>query len=107
MQVNLEIKAAKVKLFNVLVKQFPLAFKAVVKRSMIGHEKYADIDQDWQGFTITPIEEYENAIVRHLMLDGEEHETELDHLAAVAWNALALLELKLRNAKIQDLEKID
>lgn len=106
MQVNLEIKAAKVKLFTTLVKQFPLAFKAVAKRSMIGHEKYADIDQDWQGFTVTPVEEYQNAIVRHLMLDGEERETELDHLSAVAWNALALLELKLRDVETKRLEKV-
>lgn len=96
----LQKKADKAKLFTVLVKQFPLAFKAVAKRSQIGHEKYADIDQDWQGFTVTPYEEYQNAIVRHVMLDGEPDETELDHLAATAWNALALLELKLRNAEI-------
>lgn len=99
---ELQKKADKVKLFTVLVKQFPLAFKAVAQRSQLGHEKYADIDQDWQGFTVTPVEEYQNAIVRHIMLDGEPHETELDHLAATAWNALALLEIKLRNAEIFD-----
>ena len=93
------IKSEKSKLFKTLVVQFPLAFKAIAKRSELGHIKYADIDQDWQGFTVTPIEDYQNALLRHLMLDGEPQETELDHLAAVAWNAIAILELKLRNEK--------
>lgn len=79
-----------------IVKQFPNALQAVAERCAIGHIKYADIDQDYQGFTRFPEEEYQNAIVRHLMELGEPDETELDHLKAVAWNALALLELKLR-----------
>lgn len=90
-------KKAKAKLHTTLVRQFPLAFKAIAQRSQLGHEKYADIDQDWQGFTVTPIEDYENALIRHIMLDGEPDETELDHAIASAWNAVALLELKLRN----------
>lgn len=89
-------KSKKPKLFNVLVKQFPRAFKAITKRSELGHVKYERIDQDWQGFTHTSIEDYENALVRHMMQDGEPDETELDHLTALAWNAMALLELKLR-----------
>lgn len=80
--------------------QFPLAFKAVAERSEVGHKKYADIDQDYQGFTRTPFEEYQDALVRHLMQDGEPHETELDHLKAVAWNAVAMLEIKLREENI-------
>jgi hypothetical protein len=79
-----------------LVLQFSKALKAVAKRSEIGHKKYADIDKDWQGFTKIPYQSYQDAILRHLIQDGEPDETELDHLAAVAWNALALLEIKLR-----------
>lgn len=79
-----------------LVLQFSKALKAVAQRSEVGHKKYADIDQDWQGFTRIPHESYQDAILRHLIQDGEPDETELDHLAAVTWNALALLEIKLR-----------
>jgi len=92
-------KHEKPRMFKTIVEQFPLAIKSVAKRSELGHEKYSDIDQDWQGFTKFPIEQYEDALVRHLMQDGEENETELDHLAALAWNTLAILELKLRNEK--------
>lgn len=93
-------KHEKPRVFNTLVKQFPLAFKAVAGRSELGHKKYLDIDQDWQGFTRLPIEQYEDALVRHLMQDGEPEETELDHLTALAWNALAILERKLREQNV-------
>lgn len=93
-------KHEKARLYKMMVLQFPRALKAIARRSEIGHEKYADIDQDWQGFTITPIEQYQDAIIRHLMNDGESHETELDHAAAVAWNAIAILELKLREKDV-------
>jgi hypothetical protein len=86
----------KPRLFKTIIIQFPKALKAVAKRSELGHKKYVDIDQDWQGFTRTPYEVYEDKIIRHMMQDGEENETELDHLAALAWNTLALLEIKLR-----------
>lgn len=78
------------------LKQFKLALVEVAKRSELGHIKYADIDQDYEGFTRTPIEGYQNALVRHLMELGEPGETKLDHLGALAWNALALLEMELR-----------
>lgn len=81
------------------MKQFPKALEAVTERCAIGHIKYADIDQDYQGFTMFPEDEYQNAIMRHLMELGEPDETELDHLKALAWNVLALLEIKLRNLK--------
>ena len=90
-------KAEKPRLYQTLVKQFPRAIVAVASRSEFGHKKYADIDQDWQGFTVTPIEQYRDAHIRHTMELGDEGETELDHAIAVAWNALAILELKLRN----------
>lgn len=79
-----------------LVKQFPLAFKGIAERCEIGHKKYSDIDHDYQGFTRTPKEQYKDAIIRHLMEDGEPEEISLDHLKALAWNVVALLELELR-----------
>ena len=86
----------KPKIFTMICKQFPLAILGVVERCDVGHKKYPDLDYDYQGFSRLPIEEYEEAILRHLMQLGEEGETELDHARAVAWNALVLLELKLR-----------
>lgn len=89
----------KLKFAKVLKVQFPLAIKAVVNRSTLGHIKYADTDADFQNFTRIPDPEssIEDALLRHLFLDGED--LEIDHYVAVAWNALALLELKLRNVK--------
>lgn len=87
----------KLQFATVLKKQFPLAIKEVVKRSTLGHIKYIDTDKDFQNFTRIPDAEnsFEDALLRHLFLEGED--TELEHYTAVAWNALALLELKLRN----------
>ena len=89
-------KHEKPQMYNTLVNQFPLAIQAIAERSIIGHKKYADIDTDWQGFIRTPIEQYKDALIRHLMQIGEPEETELDHLKALAWNAVAILELTLR-----------
>ena len=90
-------KEIKIPLYTVLTKQFPNALLAVAKRSQKGHSKYSEIDIDYQGFTRVNSEEYPEAIMRHLFEFGEVDESSLDHLAAVAWNALAVLELKLRN----------
>jgi len=90
-------KADKPKLFIPIVKQFKLSLMKIAERSNIGHVKYADIDQDWEGFTRFPIEYYQDALMRHLFQEGESHETEIDHLTALAWNALVLLERKLRH----------
>lgn len=80
-----------------LLKQFPLALEAVAQRSKSGHNKYKETDHDWMNFKRVPnaIEEYDDAIVRHLAGIGEPHETELDHLKAAAWNILAKLQLIL------------
>jgi len=86
----------KPKLYIMLAEQFPNALQQVAKRSELGHTKYADLDHDYQGFTRLPVIEYQNALLRHLMNIGEDTETKLDHLGALAWNALALLEMELR-----------
>lgn len=91
----------KPKLFIMLAKQFTNALIKVAERSQYGHKKYADLDQDWQGFTRIPAEEYDDAQLRHLLGLGEPGETELDHLTANAWNALARLELYLRKCENQ------
>lgn len=90
----------KPKLFIMMSQQFRHALIKVAERSYLGHKKYADLDQDWQGFTRIPTEEYDDAQLRHLLGIGEPEETELDHLAANAWNALARLELYLRKQNV-------
>lgn len=92
-------KIKKIPLYTVLTKQFPLALKAIATRSEIGHQKYKEIDGDYQGFTKVDSSEYPEALMRHIFNEGEEHETELDHAIATAWNAVAILELKLRDAE--------
>lgn len=81
----------------VLTKQFPLAIKSIIARSEYGHKKYIDSDKDYMNFKRIPNaeERYFNAMGRHFFNDGEKDETEIDHLTALAWNTLALLQLKL------------
>lgn len=74
------------------------ALEALALRALYGHIKYKETDEDWQNFTrvTNASEEYANAEFRHaLEIGGEEDEKE--HLIASAWNAVARLEIYLRN----------
>ncbi len=73
------------------------ALEALSLRALYGHIKYKETDQDWQNFTRVPnaLEEYANASFRHALGIGEEDEE--THLVAEAWNAVAKLEVFLRN----------
>ena len=75
-----------------------LALEALALRALYGHEKYKETDQDWQNFLRVPNaeEEYSNALFRHALNIGKD-ETEEEHLIASAWNAVARLEVFLRN----------
>lgn len=86
----------KLPYFIVLCNQFPNAVKAVVKRSYEGHKKYEEWDADWKNWERVEngYQTYSNALLRHLFKEGEDDE--LQHDIAVAWNALARLELKLK-----------
>ena len=77
-----------------------LALEALAFRALYGHEKYKETDQDWQNFTRVPNaeQEYGEALFRHALNIGED-ETEEQHLIASAWNAVARLEIFLRNKK--------
>ena len=79
----------KLPMHTVIAEQFSLGLEEVAKLSVIGHEKYIEHDQDWQNFARVPdgLNHYKNAAMRHA-LKGE--------INAVAWNALAYLELKRR-----------
>lgn len=93
----------KLPYFTVLFKQFPNALREVVKCSAAGHEKYKETDLDWQNFSRVDRAEtrYKDAMLRHMTEEGVVEDMlsygEVTHEAAVVWNALADLEIKLRN----------
>lgn len=76
---------------------FPRACLAVANVSVVGAKKYS-----WKGWESVPdgINRYGDALCRHICLEGIEGETDKDtgllHAAQQAWNALAKLELILR-----------
>lgn len=76
---------------------FPRALKAVAQVSEVGAKKYT-----WKGWETVPdgINRYSDALVRHLMSsENLDKDTGLLHSAQVAWNALAVLELTLRETE--------
>lgn len=92
----------KLPYYTVLFKQFPNALKEVIKCSQAGHNKYKN-DIDYQNFSRIDNYEtrYKDAMLRHMCEEGIVEDMleygEMTHEGAVVWNALADLELKLRN----------
>lgn len=84
-----------------LLGYFPRAILAVAAVSKRGAEKYS-----WRGWESVPdgTNRYLDALGRHLVyreIEGEkDKDTGLDHLAQVAWNSLAALELYLRQNEV-------
>ncbi len=80
---------------------FPRAVKAVAEISKYGFDKYGA----WGGWVSVPDGErrYDNACARHTVdrvKDGPlDPESGLLHRAHRAWNAMATLELEMRNAE--------
>ena len=80
-----------------LLGYFPRGCLAVASVSEAGAKKYS-----WKGWESVPdgVSRYLDALGRHLAyreIEGEkDQDTGLDHLAQVAWNSLAALELYLR-----------
>ena len=95
-----KLDAGKAPVYTGLLAYFPRAVKAVAEVSAKGMEKYT-----WKGWETVPdgINRYRNALGRHLAdreITGEfDSETGLRHDSQVAWNALAILELVLREEK--------
>lgn len=79
-------------------KQMKNAIEALSLRSLYGHNKYEKGD-DWENFSRVENAdfEYSNAALRHALGIGEDSDE--DHLVASAWNAIARLEIYLRNKK--------
>lgn len=79
-------------------KQMKNAVEALALRSLYGHKRYEKGD-DWENFSRVENGEFEysNAEFRHALGIGEDSDEE--HYVASAWNAVARLELYLRNKK--------
>lgn len=82
---------------DLVLSGFSLAIQEMCKVGTFGAKKYTE-----DGWMKVPrgIRRYSSAMQRHYFLEAEgeylDQETELPHAAAVAWNALARLELILR-----------
>lgn len=89
--------AGKSPVFRGLVDYFPRAIEAVAAVSAFGASKYA-----WKGWQDVRdgFGRYSDALVRHLTATAKgevaDKDSGLIHEAHAAWNALARLELKLR-----------
>lgn len=94
-----KLDAGKPPVFQGLLDYFPRACMAVASVSARGAEKYA-----WKGWESVPdgIARYSNAMVRHIVNETLEGPIDPDgflHKAQIAWNALAVLELSLKESK--------
>lgn len=80
-----------------VMRYFPRAQEAVAFVSLDGANKYT-----WNGWETVPdaINRYDNALGRHILKESYEGMYDMDtgalHAAHVAWNAMARLELMLR-----------
>lgn len=92
-----KLDAGKPAVFRGLIDYFPRACLSVAGVSSFGAAKYA-----WKGWESVPdgFNRYSDALSRHLLgesIDGKrDPETGLLHAAQVAWNAMARLELLLK-----------
>lgn len=87
-------------IYRGLLDYFPRACLSIAHVSERGAQKYS-----WKGWESVPsgMSRYSDALVRHIALEAIEgpvdKDTGLLHKAQIAWNALAVLELYLREAE--------
>ena len=87
---------------GLVLRDFSRALKEVSKVGTFGAIKYSD-----HGWVSVPngINRYDDALFRHLMephTDTIDGQSDLYHMAHAAWNALAVLELMLREKEKYD-----
>lgn len=98
-----KLDAGKAPIIRGVVQYFPRALEAVSLVSLAGAKKYA-----WKGWEHVPdgVVRYSDALGRHLIKEETEgpidQETGCLHAAQIAWNALARLELMLRDRQTVD-----
>lgn len=95
-----KLDAGKSPVLQGLFDYFPRACLAVANVSAAGAAKYA-----WKGWESVPdgINRYSNAMGRHILNESIEGPYDVDgflHKAQIAWNALAVLELYLRDNNV-------
>lgn len=94
---NIKYDAGKIPVFQGALDYFPRAIEAVAGISQFGAQKYAW--KGWEGVD-DGFNRYSNALVRHLLKPGVEGPYDSDsgllHASHAAWNALARLELYLK-----------
>jgi hypothetical protein len=76
-----------------LLLDFSHALNAVAEVGTFGAKKYSR--GGWMSVE-NANERYTDAMMRHLLADGNDEESGLPHLAHMVWNALALLEMEYR-----------
>lgn len=87
----------KAPIYRGLISYFPRAVEAVATLSDFGSTKYS-----WGGWgsVSNGFDRYSDAMVRHLIKEGKgevlDPDSGLPHAVSTAWNALARLELLLR-----------
>jgi hypothetical protein len=92
-----KMDAGKAPMMQGVLHYFPRALREVAMLSLFGANKYA-----WKGWEQVDdgVNRYGDALIRHILaeqIDGlYDDQTKLLHATAVAWNALARLELLLR-----------
>lgn len=91
-----KLDAGKSPVWQGALSYFPRALAAVARVSQVGARKYA-----WKGWESVPdgFNRYSNALARHFLAEGYEEldsDTACLHAEQVAWNALARLELLLK-----------
>ena len=88
---------------DLVLGRFPRALEAVSAVGTFGANKYSE-----DGWLQVPngIRRYGSAMLRHYFKDSEgeylDAETQLPHVAAVAWNALSRLELILLEKELEN-----
>jgi hypothetical protein len=96
-ELGAKLDAGKVSAFRGAIDYFPRAIDSVAAVSTFGASKYA-----WKGWETVPdgVARYSDALVRHLLAEGrgelQDRDSGMLHAAHAAWNALARLELMLR-----------
>lgn len=84
-------------IFQAIISDFPRAVETVAALSDFGAAKYSR--HNWWKVS-DGVSRYSDAMVRHLVKEGKgevlDDESGFHHAASVAWNALARLELMLR-----------
>lgn len=83
---------------SLLFKQFPKALEAIAKCSEYGHQKYKESDLDFLNYqrVYGGSKTYADAGLRHRLEQGNDLESGLPHQFHVAWNALAELEIWIK-----------